>query len=394
MPIATLDDVTLTNRRVLVRVDFNVPLENGRVTDDTRIRAALPTIRKIVDDGGTAILMSHLGRPAGEPEPALSLRPVADHLDELIEAPVRFFGETVGPAVETAVAEASPGQVLVLENTRFHPGEKSNDDTFSEELARLADIYVNDAFGAAHRAHASTNGVAAHVSTAVMGYLMEKELDYLDRALEDPTRPFLTILGGAKVSDKIGVIEALLDRVDRLLVGGGMTYTFLKCRGVSVGESLVEDDRLEIAEKLLERGSGTLLLPPDHKVAEAMDSSDFEVVSEGIPGGKMGLDIGPSAQELFAEEILEARTVIWNGPMGVFEHPPFDEGTNAVAEALADATDRGALTIVGGGDSVAAVNRSGYQDRISHVSTGGGAMLAYLEGKELPGLARLDGQSG
>lgn len=394
MPIATLDDVTLTNRRVLVRVDFNVPLENGRVTDDTRIRAALPTVRKIVDDGGTAILMSHLGRPGGEPEPALSLRPVADHLGELIEAPVRFFGETVGPAVETAVAEASPGQVLVLENTRFHPGEKANDETFSEELARLADIYVNDAFGAAHRAHASTNGVAAHVSTAVMGYLMEKELDYLDRALEDPTRPFLTILGGAKVSDKIGVIEALLDRVDRLLVGGGMTYTFLKCRGVSVGDSLVEDDRLEIAEKLLERGSETLLLPPDHKVAEAMDSSDFEVVSEGIPRGKMGLDIGPAAQELFAEEILEARTVIWNGPMGVFEHPPFDEGTNAVAEALADATDRGALTIVGGGDSVAAVNRSGYQDRISHVSTGGGAMLAYLEGKELPGLARLDGQSG
>ena len=390
MPTRTLDDVALANQRVLVRVDFNVPLENGRVSDDTRIRAALPTIKKIVEDEGTAILMSHLGRPGGEKDPSLSLEPVAEYLGSLVDTPVRFVGETVGPVTEAAVTEAGPGEILVLENTRFDPGEKSNDADFSEKLARLADVYVNDAFGAAHRAHASTNGVAKHLSPAVMGYLMEKELGYLDRALENPNRPFVTILGGAKVSDKIGVIDALLGKVDRLLVGGGMTYTFLASQNVAVGNSLVEEDRIEIAGELFDRGKETLLFPSDHKAASAMEDPDFEVITDGIPDDLMALDIGPSTQELFAEEIKNAETVIWNGPMGVFEHPPYDEGTNAVAAALAEATDQGALTIVGGGDSVSAVNRSGYQDRISHISTGGGAMLTYLEGEELPGLAELD----
>lgn len=394
MAIQTLDDVSLTDKRVLVRVDFNVPIEAGRVTDDTRIRAALPTIEKIVRDGGIAVLMSHLGRPGGSPDPDLSLRPVARYLGELIDAPVRFLGDTVGDAVESAVRDAASGDVLVLENTRFHPGEKQNDESFSRQLARLADVYVNDAFGAAHRAHASTNGVARHVSSAVMGALMKKELDYLERALEDPERPFVTILGGAKVSDKIGVIDAMLDQVDRLLIGGGMTYTFLKSQGVSIGDSLVEEGRLDVADQLIRRSETSLLLPSDHKVAEGMDCSDYEVITNGIPDGVMALDIGPSTQKLFREEIESARTVIWNGPMGVFENPPFDEGTNAVASALADATDAGALTIVGGGDSVSAVNKSGFQDRISHISTGGGAMLTYLQGDELPGLAELDRTDG
>lgn len=391
----TLDDLTLDGRRVLVRVDFNVPLhtdEAGVITvaDDTRIRAAIPTIRAILERGGLPILMSHLGRPKGAEVPGLSLAPVARHLERLLRHPVHFVPALTGPLVEEAIAAAVPGKVLLLENTRFHPGEKKNDDALARALAALGDVFVNDAFGTAHRAHASTEGVAHHVEQAAMGYLLAREVNYLGRVLEAPEQPFVAVLGGAKVSDKIGVIENLLERVEALLIGGAMSYTFLRARGIPVGTSLVEEDKLDVARDLMDRAGDRLILPVDHVTAPAFDNdAPARTVRGAIPDGEMGLDIGPETVALYRERLLAARTVVWNGPMGVFEMPNFARGTFAVAEALAEATGRGALTLVGGGDSVAAINRSGFEEAVSHVSTGGGAMLEFLEGKTLPGIAAL-----
>ena len=387
----TLSSLRLGGRRVLVRVDFNVPMDGGRVTDDTRVRAALPTIQHVLDAGGTPVLMSHLGRPKNGPDPAFSLRPVAEHLDGLMEAPVVFCDETVGEAARACVRGAAPGSVVLLENTRFLAGETKNDDALAADLASLADVFVSDAFGSVHRAHASTEGVARHVEETAAGLLLEREVAFLTRALDDPDRPFVAVLGGAKVSDKIGVIEALAPKVDALLVGGAMAYTFLAGLGHSVGGSLVEADRTDDAFRLVERFRDTIRLPQDHVVAERFAAeAPARVVTGEIPDGWMGLDIGPATREQYANTVRRANTVIWNGPMGVFEMPAFAGGTVAVAEALAEATREGALTVVGGGDSVAAVNGAGLAESVTHVSTGGGAMLEFMEGKALPGLAALD----
>ena len=386
----TLDDLALDGRRVLVRVDFNVPLDDGTITDDTRIRAALPTIRKITGSGAKAILMSHLGRPKGAPDPAYSLAPVAEHLRTLVDAPVVFSEATVGDEAARAIADAPDGAVVLLENTRFHAGETANDADFSRQLAALGDVYVDDAFGAAHRAHASTVGVTAFVDQAAMGYLLQREVETLGDALEDPARPFVAVLGGAKVSDKIGVIRALLGKVDRLLIGGAMSYTFLKGLGHDIGDSKVEDDRTDEAFRLYESARNQIVLPTDHVVADAFDNDAERRVVEGEIESGMALDIGPKTREQYRSILLNAKTVIWNGPMGVFEMPNFAAGTLAVADAIVEATrENDALTIVGGGDSVAAVTQAGYADDVSHVSTGGGAMLEFLEGEQLPGLAAL-----
>ncbi|PSQ67721.1 MAG: phosphoglycerate kinase [Bacteroidetes bacterium QH_1_64_81] len=390
----TLDDVDVHGKRVLIRVDFNVPLDTDEdgspcVEDDTRIRAALPTIRQVLDDGGKAVLISHLGRPGGQPDPDLSLACVGDHLGTLIEERVRFSSNTVGETVEEIVNGMGDGSVILLENTRFDAGEKSNDDTFAQALADLADVYVNDAFGAAHRAHASTAGVAEHVDVAVMGRLMEKEIEALTRVRDDPEHPTVAILGGSKVSDKLGTIEALSKTADHLLIGGAMTYTFLKALGHEVGTSRFETDRLETAESLYEQAGDTLHLPGDHVVAEAAEADAVPSVASDIPEDKMGLDIGPDTIDAYRSLILDASTVVWNGPMGVFEIDQFAEGTMAIAEVVADATDDGAFSVVGGGDSVSALSQSGCTDRISHVSTGGGALLTFLEGAPLPGIEAL-----
>ena len=391
----TLDDVDVHGKRVLVRVDFNVPLEkqeNGSptVADDTRIRAALPTIRHILDGGGKAILISHLGRPGGQPNPDLSLACVADHLGTLLKERVRFSSNTVGDTVREVVDGMSEGSVILLENTRFESGEKSNDEAFAQSLADLADLYVNDAFGAAHRAHASTAGVAEFVDTAVMGRLLEKELDVLTKVRDHPEHPMVAVLGGAKVSDKIGTVKALSKVAEKILIGGAMSYTFLQALGHDIGNSRVEEDRMETASSLHEEADGALILPSDHVVASELDANAEASVVEGdIPEDRMGLDIGPATIETYREAILEAETVIWNGPMGVFEIEQFAEGTVGVAEAVADATDAGATSVVGGGDSVSALARAGVTDRISHVSTGGGAMLTFLEGAPLPGVDAL-----
>ncbi|PSQ74411.1 MAG: phosphoglycerate kinase [Bacteroidetes bacterium QH_7_64_110] len=390
----TLDDVDVRGKRVLIRVDFNVPLDTDEdgspcVEDDTRIRAALPTIRQVLDDGGKAVLISHLGRPGGQPDPDLSLACVGDHLGTLIEERVRFSSNTVGETVEEIVNGMGDGSVILLENTRFDAGEKSNDDTFAQALANLADVYVNDAFGAAHRAHASTAGVAEHVDVAVMGRLMEKEIEALTRVRDHPEHPTVAILGGSKVSDKLGTIEALSKTADHLLIGGAMTYTFLKALGHEVGTSRFETDRLETAESLYEQAGDTLHLPGDHVVAEAAEADAVPSVASDIPEDKMGLDIGPDTIDAYRGLILDASTVVWNGPMGVFEIDQFAEGTMAIAEAVADATDDGAFSVVGGGDSVSALSQSGCTDRISHVSTGGGALLTFLEGAPLPGIEAL-----
>jgi len=395
MPKLTLDDVNVRGKRVLIRVDFNVPLDTSDdgspcVADDTRIRAALPTIRHVLDQKGKVILISHLGRPGGQPNPDLSLACVAEHLGTLIEERVRFSSNTVGDTVEEVVDGMSEGSVILLENTRFDAGEKANDETFSKGLAALADVYVNDAFGAAHRAHASTVGVAQFVDTAVMGRLMESEIEALTRVRDQPDHPMVAILGGAKVSDKLGTIRALSDTADHLLIGGAMSYTFLKALGRDVGNSRVEEDRLDTAESLYENAEGRLVLPSDHVVADALEEdAEASVVDDGIPEGKMGLDIGPDTVDTYRDIISEAATIVWNGPMGVFEIEQFSKGTMAVAEAVADATDDGAFSVVGGGDSVSALSRSGFTDRISHVSTGGGAMLTFLEGAPLPGIEAL-----
>jgi len=384
----TIRDVDVQGKRVLVRVDFNVPLDQGRVSDDTRIRAALPTIRYLLDRDAAVILCSHLGRPNGKVVDSLRMDPVAQRLSELLDRPVKKLDDCIGPEVEAAARAAKPGDLILLENTRFHPEEKQNDPAFAAKLASLADLYVNDAFGSAHRAHASTEGVT-HYLPAVAGLLMEKELEFLGNALASPKRPYVAILGGAKISDKIGVIENLLGQVDALLIGGGMANTFLKADGYDVAESLVEDGSLDTARDLIKRAGDKLVLPVDVTVADRFDADAFsQVVSVGeVPPKWRILDIGPRTLELFQERLAGARTVVWNGPMGVFEFPKFALGTDAVARMLAALPD--ATTIIGGGDSAAAIERAGLADKMSHISTGGGASLEFLEGKTLPGVAAL-----
>jgi phosphoglycerate kinase len=392
----TLDHVDVRGKRVLVRVDFNVPLQkhddgSPRVADDTRIRAALPTIRHLLDNKARVILISHLGRPGGQPNPDLSLACVADHLGSLIEERVRFSSNTVGDTVEEVVDGMSDGSVILLENTRFDPGEKSNDPDFAQGLAALADVYVNDAFGAAHRAHASTAGVAEFVNRCAMGRLMEKEVEVLTKVRDEPEAPTVAILGGAKVSDKIGAVRNLSTTADDLLIGGAMSYTFLKALGHNVGESRVEEDRMETAQSLYDDANGKLVLPSDHVVGTELDEdAEAQTVIGEIPDGLMGLDIGPATIDTYREAIANANTIIWNGPMGVFEMEQFAQGTMAIAEAVADATDDGAFSVVGGGDSVAALAEAGCTNQISHVSTGGGAMLTLLEDAPLPGIEALD----
>jgi phosphoglycerate kinase len=395
MAIQSIDNVDIRGKTVLVRVDFNVPLQGTppddlEVADDTRIRAALPTIRRIVGAGSKAVLMSHLGRPKDAPDPALSLEPVARHLATLVTAPVRFVPVTVGPIAEEAIEQIPDGGIVVLENTRFLPGEKKNDEELSQQMAALADIYVDDAFGSAHRAHASTVGVTKFIEQKAMGYLLATEVAYLSQLDDAAKRPFVAILGGAKVSDKIGVLKSLLQKVDKLLVGGAMSYTLLKAKGHGVGKSLVEDDKIELALSLIEEAGDKLVLPSDHIAAVALDNdAEHGPCGLDIPRDRIGVDIGPATVSRFAAILSEAQTIVWNGPMGVFEKPNFAAGTNAIAEALAKATKRGALTVVGGGDSVAAITQAGLASSVSHVSTGGGAMLDFLEGKDLPGIIAL-----
>jgi phosphoglycerate kinase len=380
-------DLDVRDKRVLVRVDFNVPVKDGKVTDDTRIRRALPTIRYLLEEGARPILISHLGRPKGEPDPKYAMDPVAARLEELLGEPVVKLDAVVGPEVEEALDDWDGRGVVLLENSRFYPGETSNDPGFADQLAALADLYVNDAFGAAHRAHATTVGVAERLPAAA-GLLMEEEIDYLDKVLKDPERPFVAILGGAKVSDKLGVIRSLLGTADSLLIGGAMGFTFFKAQGYEIGNSLVEDDYLEEAKRLMAEAGDRLVLPVDVVVAEVMEegAESETVASGGIPSGKMGLDIGPQTVDLFEGHISGASTIFWNGPMGVFEIDAFAKGTEGVARAVAESR---ATSVVGGGDSVAAVNKLGLEDRMSHISTGGGASLEYVEGKELPGIAVL-----
>ena len=391
--IRDLSAADLVGKRALVRVDFNVPLDDtGAVGDDTRITAAMPTINSLLDRGAKVVLLAHFGRPKGAPDAKYSLAPVAVRLKQLLLRPVHFLGETIGAAAVAATHALPSGNVLLLENTRFLAGEEKNDETLSRQLAELGDVYVNDAFGAAHRAHASTAGVAQYCRPAVAGLLLEKELAYLGGALAAPERPFVAILGGSKISGKIDVVEALLPKVDHLLIGGAMACTFFRAMGFETGNSLVEPDRLEMAKDLLARAGDKLVLPVDAVIAPSMDAgrSARVVGRASIPAGEAMFDIGPASVEQYRALIESARTVLWNGPMGVFEKPPFDVGTFAVARAMAVATDRGATTIIGGGDSAAAVAVAGLESKMSHVSTGGGASLEFLEGKELPGVAALD----
>ena len=387
----SVDDINVKGNRVLVRCDFNVPLQDGKITDENRLVAALPTIKKLIADGGKVILCSHLGKPKGEPKPELSLAPVAVRLSELLGQEVKFAAdpEVVGPNAKAAVAAMNDGEVILLENTRYRAEETKNGDEFSKELASLCDVFVNDAFGTAHRAHCSNVGVTKYVDTAVVGYLMQKEIDFLGNAVNNPKRPFVAILGGAKVSSKISVINNLLDKVDTLIIGGGMAYTFAKAEGGTIGVSLCEDDYLQYAldmKKKAEEKGVKLLLPVDNRIGDEFSNDcNMKVVPCGqIPDGWEGLDIGPETEKLFADAVKDAKTVVWNGPMGCFEMPNFAHGTAAVAKALAE-TD--ATTIIGGGDSAAAVNILGFGDKMTHISTGGGASLEFLEGKELPGVA-------
>jgi len=392
----TIDNVELKGKRVLVRVDFNVPLDsNQNITNDIRIRASLPTINKIINDGGKAILMSHLGRPKGERKPEFSLKPAAVRLGKLLGKDVLFSDDCIGESVMNTVKSMKSGDVLLLENVRFHKGETKNDPDFAEQLAQTGDVYINDAFGSAHRSHASTEGVTKLINTCAAGYLMEKELDYLGSALVDPERPYCAILGGAKISGKIDVIYNLMDKVDTLIVGGGMAFTFLKAQGKEIGKSLLEEEKLEMAKDILAKlknSKAKFVLPVDVVAAEEFSNdSPFETVSvENIPASKMGLDIGPETIKLFADELMKSKTIVWNGPMGVFEMDNFAKGTIAIAQTLAKATENGAVTVVGGGDSVAAISKVGLEDKVSHVSTGGGASLEFLEGKILPGVAALN----
>ena len=387
----SVDDINVKGQRVLVRCDFNVPLQDGKITDENRLVASLPTIKKLIADGGKVILCSHLGKPKGEAKPELSLAPVAVRLSELLGQDVKFAAdpEVVGPNAKAAVAAMKDGDVVLLENTRYRIEETKNGEAFSKELASLCDVYVDDAFGTAHRAHCSNVGVTQYVKTAAVGYLMQKEIDFLGNAVNNPARPFVAILGGSKVSSKISVINNLLDKVDTLIIGGGMAYTCMKAQGGKIGTSLCEDDYLDYANDMIKKAADKgvkMLIPVDTVTADAFSNdANVKVVDAGqIDDGWMGLDIGPKTRELFANAVKDAKTVVWNGPMGVFEMPNFAAGTVAVAQALAD-TD--AVTIIGGGDSAAAVNQLGFGDKMTHISTGGGASLEFLEGKELPGVA-------
>lgn len=392
----TIDDISVKGKKVLVRVDFNVPLdENRNITDDKRIVESLPTIKKILKDGGTPILMSHLGRPKGKPKPEFSLAPVAKKLSELLSVGVTMAPDCIGAETKKVIDSAKPGEVILLENLRFHAEEEANDENFAKALASLGEVYVNDAFGSAHRAHASTEGVTRFLKPAVAGYLMEKELRYLSQAVGNPNRPYVAIIGGAKISGKIDVINNLLGKVDALLIGGGMMFTFLKAMGKEIGDSILEADKVKLAKDLLEKtksGAARLLLPVDCTVAQKFENTGVKKVVgvDAIPQGWVGMDIGPKSIELFRSEIIKAKTVVWNGPMGVFEMENFEAGTKAIADAMVEATKRGALTIVGGGDSAAAIAKFGLESKVSHVSTGGGASLEFLEGKVLPGVAALD----
>ena len=391
----SVDDINVKGKRVLVRCDFNVPLKDGKITDENRLVAALPTIKKLIADGGKVILCSHLGKPKGEPKPELSLPPVAARLSELLGQEVKFAAdpEVVGANAKAAVEAMKDGDVVLLENTRYRAEETKNGEAFSKELASLCDVFVNDAFGTAHRAHCSNVGVTKYVDTAVVGYLMQKEIDFLGNAVEKPTRPFVAILGGAKVADKLNVISNLLEKCDTLIIGGGMAYTFLKAQGKEIGKSLVDDSKLDYCKEMIDKAAKlgkTLMLPVDSAVAPAFPDpidAQIEVTNvsvDAIPADMLGLDIGTETAKLYADAVKSAKTVVWNGPMGVFENPVLAAGTIAVAKALAD-TD--AVTIIGGGDSAAAVNQLGFGDKMSHISTGGGASLEFLEGKELPGVA-------
>ena len=391
----SINDLNLKDKKVLVRVDFNVPLdENLNVTDDIRIVSSLPTIKKIISDGGKAILMSHLGRPKGKVNPKYSLKPAAEKLAELLGKNVILAPDCIGEEVKKIVNSMKPGDVVLLENLRFHQEEEKNDAGFAKQLSELGDIYINDAFGSAHRAHASTEGVTKYINQCAAGYLMQKELEYLGGAVSFPKKPYCAILGGAKISGKIDVINNLLDKVDTMLIGGGMAFTFFKAQGKEIGKSLLEEEKLELAKELLNKVKGMnvrFLLPIDVVVAdEFKNDSPSETVSiDNVASAKMGLDIGPETIKLFKDEIIKSKTIVWNGPMGVFEMPNFAKGTFEIAEALAEATANGAITVVGGGDSSAAISKAGLEDKVSHVSTGGGASLEFLEGKTLPGVAAL-----
>jgi phosphoglycerate kinase len=392
-------DINYMGQKVLVRLDFNVPLDDKQhITDDRRIREALPTIKKIMNDGGKVIACSHLGRPSGKPVPEMSLRPVAKHLGELLGKEVLFATDCIGPDASSQVDKMKNGDVLLLENLRYHKEEEKNEPEFTKKLASLADTYVNDAFGTAHRAHASTEGVTHFFKQSAAGYLMEKELLYLGNSLTEPKRPFAAILGGAKISGKIDVIQNLLDKVDILVIGGGMVFTFTKAMGYPIGDSLCEQDKVELAKETLskiEKSKVKLLLPVDAVIAsEISDTATTKVVPiKNIPDGMKGLDIGPETIKLFSEELAKAKTIVWNGPMGVFESKPFASGTLAIAKLLADLTQKGVITVIGGGDSASAVSQAGLDDKLTHVSTGGGASLEFLEGKVLPGVAALTDKS-
>ncbi len=390
----TIEDVALKDKRVVMRVDFNVPIKDGVITDDNRIVQALPSINYVIENGGLLILLSHLGRPKGEPNPDFSLKPVADYLSKKVNTTVHFADDCVGEVAVNAVNKASFGEIVVLENVRFHAGETKNDPELSKAFASLGDVFINDAFGSSHRAHCSVAGITDHLQPAAAGYLLEKEIKFLSDSINAPKRPFIAVLGGAKVSDKIGVIRNLVSKVDAIIVGGGMTYTFYKAKGLPIGKSLLEDDKVELAAELMKEAEANnvkLLLPVDSVVSQEFNNdAPFKTVGEdGIEDGWMALDIGEKSIQLFADEVRNAKTVIWNGPMGVFEMSNFSKGTFAVAEAMAEATKKGAVSIIGGGDSASAIKKAGLENDVSHVSTGGGASLEYLEGKELPGIACL-----